>query len=321
MVTANVPSNRRGFTLIELLVVISIISLLISILLPALGSARRSAQEISDASQLRQLGVAVTAWSTDNDGAFPSTNFPNTGGAAGPNTVTVHEKLSGYDGTSTRSPTGAAGQWGGFVWLDNGMHNIPNVAIWQSPLDTLPRNFGNAGIVGTSYSMNTGPSKQTRASNGSLDVAASPNASFARGHVGVSIANRVNRSGGMGGPDSADSVKQSEVVSASNTVMMMTYGHASAWYDHPGGWQEMGSIQYAFSLGFGTADGVSYPVWPNGPSRFYAHERKVGDNPTPNMVFVDGHTQKVDVVEVVEETGQSVGGTLDLVGTMFDALN
>lgn len=63
---------RRGFTLIELLVVISIIALLVGILLPALGAARRSAQRLQDLSNLRQFNIAHTTWAVDHEGKLPS---------------------------------------------------------------------------------------------------------------------------------------------------------------------------------------------------------------------------------------------------------
>ncbi|MEZ6192578.1 MAG: type II secretion system protein [Phycisphaerales bacterium] len=60
-----------GFTLIELLVVISIIALLVGILLPALGAARRSAQQSKCLSNLRQVAIGSQFYANDWDERLP----------------------------------------------------------------------------------------------------------------------------------------------------------------------------------------------------------------------------------------------------------
>jgi len=71
-------TRRRdsGFTLIELLVVISIIALLIGILLPALGAARKAAQASQCLSSIRSIGQGFALFATDHKNyVFPTTQM------------------------------------------------------------------------------------------------------------------------------------------------------------------------------------------------------------------------------------------------------
>ncbi len=82
-------SSKRGFTLIELLVVVSIIGLLIGILLPALGRAKRNAQQIKCASQLREVHRGFATFAQNNRDRYPvpsvldKLNYTEGPGAAG----------------------------------------------------------------------------------------------------------------------------------------------------------------------------------------------------------------------------------------------
>lgn len=67
----NPRTNRRGFTLIELLVVIAIIAVLIALLLPAVQQARESARRSQCRNNLKQIGIALTAYH-ENYNVFPS---------------------------------------------------------------------------------------------------------------------------------------------------------------------------------------------------------------------------------------------------------
>jgi prepilin-type N-terminal cleavage/methylation domain-containing protein len=65
------PRLRPGFTLVELLVAIGIIVVLLSLLLPTLGAARRQARATQCLSNLRQIGQGFRAYATDFNGAWP----------------------------------------------------------------------------------------------------------------------------------------------------------------------------------------------------------------------------------------------------------
>jgi len=92
MYATDSAKTSRAFTLIELLVVIAIIAILAALLLPALGSARERGRRAACLSNLRQIGIAIQTYATDNDGRIPygpkappftnpSDFYPSTGAA------------------------------------------------------------------------------------------------------------------------------------------------------------------------------------------------------------------------------------------------
>ena len=84
---------RAGFTLIELLVVIAIIAILAALLLPALASAKRKAQQAQCISNLKQFAISDIMYAGDYNGVVMQ---PQTGGIYGSKAVWMGCLLSYY---------------------------------------------------------------------------------------------------------------------------------------------------------------------------------------------------------------------------------
>src|SRR3954465_15448099 len=67
--------SKRAFTLVELLVVIGIIAILISILLPSLARARKAAQTVACAANLRSILQATHIFAAQNNGYLPGSVY------------------------------------------------------------------------------------------------------------------------------------------------------------------------------------------------------------------------------------------------------
>lgn len=64
-------ARQSGFTLIELLVIVAILVVLLALIIPILSAAHSRAMQAKCASNLRQVGVALTLFAADNNDFLP----------------------------------------------------------------------------------------------------------------------------------------------------------------------------------------------------------------------------------------------------------
>ncbi len=132
---------RRGFTLIELLVVISIIAVLISLIAPAVQSAREAARRLECQNNLKNLALAITNSATSKNQELPPIVDQN--GFNWPVSL-----LGFLDNAQLASTAGSNAAYYG----NEANPNAVNLKVFTCPSDT--NNFGKND--GLSYAANAG---------------------------------------------------------------------------------------------------------------------------------------------------------------------
>ena len=136
--------HLRGFTLIELLVVIAVIAILASLLLPAMASSKERARRIKCMSNLRQFGIAITAYADENNSVVMETYRGTLDLPPGryPNVVPVHNRPPEYFFSND-----ALGKY--LPGLD-ATSPVPGISgIWWCPSGPPPDPVGEASVIQT----------------------------------------------------------------------------------------------------------------------------------------------------------------------------
>lgn len=154
-----------GFTLIELLVVVAIIAILAAMLLPALSRARENGKRAQCLGNLKQLGLAMSMYTGDNNERFPLNVSASSWGDQSTWTIRNDPR---YPSGNWMTDNGAGAAWYYVSWMDLifpyvnslGAYKCPSAYVYSTPtwpwyMAAMPH-YGYSCTVGGAYRAWTG---------------------------------------------------------------------------------------------------------------------------------------------------------------------
>jgi prepilin-type processing-associated H-X9-DG protein len=286
------PKTR--FTLTELLVVFAIVAVLAALLLPALGRARETAKAALCQSNLRNNGLGLTIYQSDNDdGVVPSYNMTGTSGGATvpldgwaaildhdgaipgkrenagtvfvcPAMVDVEGMAGGQTGTDPQKPKG---------WMD-----WPNLRLGTANVPVTIPERGYARILRVGYWINADNpiGSVTTVENG---VYYTGSAGYGPGSNGEFI--RITRGAAFRDPVRLIAIADGVYAGRQRDVRIGT-ANLRIGYRHPGG---VGTANVVFADGH--VDGITGNRFPRGKGGSATLDDLRADNRGPATVFAD----------------------------------
>lgn len=124
---------KKAFTLIELLVVIAIIAILAAILFPVFAQAKAAAKNAMVVSNLKQIGVAMNLYVSDNDDRYSMM-------------ATMHGNGASYASGACNYEIGCPS------WDTILLPYCKNLLIFESPFDKTPKIWRSSGFPSTKRS-------------------------------------------------------------------------------------------------------------------------------------------------------------------------